>query len=777
MVIRFYYTIAILVLAVIVPLNAQVLNSNVTASGKSLIFPIPLEVQLKDGKFIIDKLTFIAQAENENKDDTFLNNLLAHDLVDRFGSTIAIKKVISVSKRDKSILIGTLSNPLVEKYCEQEGITTSELKKLGNEGYILSVSTNKVVIAANTKKGALYGLESLRQIISDEKGTIHIPQLMVKDKPAFPFRGIKLYLPGSENIPFFKRFIKDFVALYKFNKIILEMNANMRLSKHPELNIATVEFTEYLNKSRLERPPGPNQEYQNSSHQDNADGEILEKTEVTDLVDYIRNFNIEVIPEVPSLTHSYYLLGGHKDLAENPKQKYPDTYNPLKPEIYKIYFDVLDEYIDAIRPSMIHVGHDEWRVEKGANPLTRGKDYGKLFADDLNKIHDYLMKKGIKIGIWGDHLLESVQGKDYRVWKTSTGYEYKIPGAMKPEQVLDLIPKDILVFNWFWNDINNDRQLSDFGFQQVYGNLIPEIGNFPDRKQIKGVLGGAPSSWAATTEFNIGKDQLYDFLGSANLLWSDQNLTQKELVLTVEPMVNGIRDNLSGMILPSNNSAVVNPLDISNQFNSSLKNGMVDLKGIELQSGIIRAENKIFDLSSKKEKAIVAKSSPDNSESASIVEINKDVSSIIFLHASAKVSTNAKSYWRIYDVENTAEPLGYYIVEYENGLVEIITLRYGVNILDWRWKQRISLDEENKENDNQNKYAYAASAVECSKDDSSPVTFFAYEWKNPHYGKKIKQITLHSIDLKKGNENAVILLGVSVTENRKVKEAAGIENH
>ena len=89
----------------------------------------------------------------------------------------------------------------------------SSLKALGDEGYILSVTQNNVVVAANHRKGALFGLESLRQIISkDANGNLSVPQLIVKDSPRFTFRGIKLYLPGRENITFFKRFIKDFVA-------------------------------------------------------------------------------------------------------------------------------------------------------------------------------------------------------------------------------------------------------------------------------------------------------------------------------------------------------------------------------------------------------------------------------------------------------------------------------------------------------------------------------------------------------------------------------------
>jgi hypothetical protein len=38
---------------------------------------------------------------------------------------------------------------------------------------------------------------------------------------------------------------------------------------------------------------------------------------------------------------------------------------------------------------------------------------------------------------------------------------------------------------------------------------------------------------------------------------------------------------------------------------------------------------------------------------------------------------------------------------------------------------------------------YGADAVDCSaKDGEQRVTFFAYEWVNPRFGKKIEQITL-----------------------------------
>jgi hypothetical protein len=717
-----------------------------------LIFPIPSEVQMKDGKFNIDKTTFLMVPERANHDDNFLAKFLVNDLADKYEHSLNIIKRSIFSESDKFILIGSVSNPLVKKYCEQKGLVSS-LKTLGDEGYILSVTKNNIVIAANSKRGALFGLQSLRQIIQKENENIFLPQLFVKDAPKYPFRGIKLYLPGKENIQFFKRFIKDFAALYKFNKIILELNANMRLEKHPELNIGAVQFAGHLNYSRLDRPPGVHQEYQNSSHQDNADGQILEKEEVADIVNYIRKFNIEVIPELPSLTHSYYLLAGHEELAENLNQPYPDTYCPLKLGSYKIYFDVLDEYIDVIHPKMIHVGHDEWRMEKDLCELCRGKDYGELYANDLKKIHNYLAAKNIKTAIWGDHLLESVTEKGRQTWKSSTGYQYKIPGALRPEQVMQLIPKDILIFNWFWNNIDNDKEISNFGFKQVYGNLRADVNNWSVRDKIKGVLGGAPSSWAATTEYNIGKDQLTDFLGAANLLWSQTYLSVDKLAFFIEPLVSDVYKSLSEKNLPSENGAITTSLNISSSFNSSLPQGITNLKSGE-------------------KKAIIVE---DDIRSAKVIQLSKDVSSIIFLHACAREANNDKAYGMIYNFVDTAEPLGWYEIVYEDGLIENVPIRYGVNILDWKWRQRIMSNEKDKGKYSQNKYAYNAAAVECSKDDLNPVTFFSFEWKNPRFGKKIKEVNLRSVNYKKGNENAIILLAVSITENEKIINATGSE--
>jgi len=241
-------------------------------------------------------------------------------------------------------------------------------------------------------------------------------------------------------------------------------------------------------------------------------------------------------------------------------------------------------------------------------------------------------------------------------------------------------------------------------------------------------------------------------------------LAVDQLALQTETLISKIYKDLGGEILPSENGATVTSLNISSSFNAAVNIS-------HLLQGNVKTGNTIFNLSSSKSKnAIVV---DDETRSEKVTGINKDVSSIIFLHACSKEAVNDKAYGMIYNFDDTAEPLGWYEVVYEDGLVETIPIRYGVNILDWQWRQRIMHTEKEKGKYSQNKYAYNATAVNCSGDSS--ITFFSFEWKNPRFGKKIKEVNLHSINYKTKNGNSIILVAVSVAENKEITKAKGTE--
>ena len=69
------------------------------------------------------------------------------------------------------------------------------------------------------------------------------------------------------------------------------------------------------------------------------------------------------------------------------------------------------------------------------------------------------------------------------------------------------------------------------------------------------------------------------------------------------------------------------------------------------------------------------------------IRIGKDATSLIFLHACALPATNKEPYRLIWDMHDSADLLGWYEVVYEDGLPELIPIRYGVNILEWNWRR------------------------------------------------------------------------------------------
>jgi hypothetical protein len=747
--------------------------------GPPLLFPKPQKLQVRDEYFRIDQQSTILLPMSASASDLHLSRCLVNELSDCYDVQPRTRRVNQLPETGLFILMGSIDNPLIREHCARFRLTITA-KDPGPEGYLLQVDEKSILIAGSDERGAFYGLQSLRQLIQKTNQGIRVRSLQVRDWPDKTFRGVKLYLPGRANIPFFKRFIRDFMALYKFNTLMMEMNAGMRLDRHPELNSGWVEFARDTNLSRRNYPPGvPHEMEVNSSHQDTADGGFLEKDEVADLVRWTEQNHIEVVPEIPSLTHSFYLLAKHRYLSQVPDEKWPDTYCACDPKSYELLFEVMDEYIEVMKPKMVHAGHDEWFAPFGVGPCCKDKDPGEVYGEDLKKIYDYLTKKGIRMAIWGDYLLERVRGKSLQKRTAPDGWVYQSPGAMTPQQVKALVPKDILIFNWFWNEEEGgesaEAQLEELGFHQIYGNMTPFVQKYPERSKRPTLIGGAPSSWAATTEFNIGKDLVRDVLGCSSLLWSKQPLEPMQLSGITQALIPGIRPRLSGQILPSEMGDPVIPIDISPSFNMPLRESTmgVDLEG--LRTGTLTAGNKMFELTgSTNGKGIIMvgtegqQTNPLPREVTGI-KIGQDATSLIFLQACAKPATNKEAYRLIWDFDDSADLLGWYEVIYEDGLPEVIPIRYGVNILEWNWGAAQTAGA----------YCYSADRVACSQGDQNPITFFAMEWTSPRLGKVIKEVCLKGSTRFRGAvagfenafgeiipNNAVILKAISFVKRR-----------
>ena len=237
------------------------------AQNPPQIFPEPREVEWRRDRFSLDPPAPVVLPAEASTADLFLARSLVAELRDKHGVPITTQRITTLPASGRFILMGSNSNPLVQEYLGKRVKAVVDAP----EGYLLEVDANTVVIAGADEAGAFYGLQSLLQLIEVQGTHWFVPGISLRDWPYKPFRGIKLYLPGHENIAYFKRFVRNVMARYKFNQMILEVAAAMRLDRHPELNVGWIDLGEDLNFTRRDRSWGPGRQFQDSANA--ADGE------------------------------------------------------------------------------------------------------------------------------------------------------------------------------------------------------------------------------------------------------------------------------------------------------------------------------------------------------------------------------------------------------------------------------------------------------------------------------------------------------------------------
>lgn len=214
----------------------------------------------------------------------------------------------------------------------------------------------------------------------------------------FPVRGMTISAPKAENVDQFVDFIDHHLSKTDVNFLVLMINYKYEFKSHPEL----------------------------------AEKGALSLQQVKKLLQACRRNNIELVPLVNLLGHQSWkkdninaLLTAYPQFEENPGDKLASTdfycrsYCPLHPDVHKVVFEVLDEIVEAFESKSLHVGMDEVFVlgEEGC-PRCKGKNKAVLFAGEVNKIHDHLAKKNLKMYMWGDRLIDG-ETTGLGIWQAS----------------------------------------------------------------------------------------------------------------------------------------------------------------------------------------------------------------------------------------------------------------------------------------------------------------------------------------------------------------------
>jgi hexosaminidase len=360
------------------------------------IIPHPAEITAFEGEFLLSATTKVA-FENINPRDP-----------EMLFITGAFERVFTI-------------NPVftTPEKCKKNSIVFSINKEfdsaLGEEGYRLNVSKDKIQIQANSASGLLFAFQTLYQLNdNNDDSQVGIPCVRIVDYPRFAWRGVHLDVSRHFfDVDFVKKYI-DVLAMYKFNVFHWHLTDDhgwrIQIDKYPRL-------TE-IGAWRPDRPdsewrtPKPNKLDEPMNY-----GGFYTKDEIREVVAYAAARGINVMPEIELPGHCSAILAAYPEFAcdNYPYRVEVGAYWPPKaimcagnPKVMQFYKDVFDEIIPLFPFEYVHIGGDEaiktnW--EKCPKCLAKAKE---LNLDNLEllqgwmvrDVESYLNSKGKKMAGW-----------------------------------------------------------------------------------------------------------------------------------------------------------------------------------------------------------------------------------------------------------------------------------------------------------------------------------------------------------------------------------------
>lgn len=325
---------------------------------------------------------------------------------------------------------------------------------LGDEGYELLIDNKKVVLAANTPQGLFYGKQSLIQLIRSAENN-QLQGMHIVDKPALKYRGVmddisRGPVPSNE---YMKYQIRRLAEL-KLNMLCYYTEHVVKTQKHPEF-----------------APPAGS----------------ISIDEWRELVDYAKQYYVELVPNFQSLGHAEKVLLNPKfqHLAES-----PTMYAPTNPQTLEFMKDIYGEMSPAFDSKFFHVNCDE-TFDLGRGPSAqkvKELGAGTVYANYMNQLSEILKSNGKRMMMWGDIVL-------------------------KYPDVLDRLPKDAIMMSWEYSDYPSYAKwidpFVDNGFDFMictgvlnsyrlfpdYAMALPNIRKFIKEGVEKGAMGVLNTVW------------------------------------------------------------------------------------------------------------------------------------------------------------------------------------------------------------------------------------------------------------------------------------------
>ncbi len=727
------------------------------------VWPIPREAEYDDARLLLTDAVIVVPKGDQKA--SYPGRLLSEIIADEYMVALPVVKG-KAPKGKTPIVVGQVSEGIVADAAGGRATPDDP----GPEGYFLKVDDKAVVIAGCDYRGTLYGVSTFLQLVHKwGKKSVAARSGTIRDWPFLPVRWVHVYIPGSQDLPFFRRYMRDFLLRWKFNGMIMEVGAGMRLEKHPEINTAwrrTVKEWyargESIHKYGEGAPLGPANRFANSCHPGVGGGSYIEKDKMRRLVEAAGDYGLEVIPEIQSLSHVYYMACAHREVAEVPEDDWPHSYCPSNPKTYRLLFDVMDEYIDVIKPARVHIGHDEWR-DGAFCPRCAGKDTGELFGRDVLKIHKYLEAKGIETWMWGDHFVDS-HNRRGRAWSEGSVVRYETPQTLAARDIVAKATGNIHITNW--SGETGDETFGKLGWKFIIGNFRgTREDDWPGRVERGGCLGGEVSSWCRADEFQLAKMNLTEALYTANLLWSVHYPHKEPGLRRVAEMMPAVRRMLSVWPPPSLDATPMRfeIVNIDSACNHAPTGEGWDLSGLETgklyQNGI---PYRIIDPAANGGVScvLVSRLAGEGLVSEVALPVAGRWASLIFIQSATEAGRpSVHPGDQTHMPQESGELLGHYEIKFADGLSAAQAIRYEETVSAWDSGFSVT------------PYLtyYFARALDAGKlPNSKRAVLWASEWANPRPDVPIVSVKL--IAAPAPTSSSPILFGITAVEKPHVED-------
>lgn len=441
-----------LLLFIIASLNAGAQSTTLPETLR--LIPQPKQSQPVEGRFQLTRDVRLTLADARSGEDRFAAEDFINDVRETAGGlALSIGKRRTTARR--TILVGAIDLPPVEAALKRANLSVPP--NLNEEGYVLSVNADEVVVAGKTAAGTFYGLQTLKQLVRGDAPNAFIPGVRIVDWPQMRWRGLSDDISRGPvpTVEYIKRQLRT-LASFKMNMHSFYMEHTFASKSHPLIA---------------------------------PEGASLTPGEIRELVAYARRYHIELVPEQQTFGHLHKALKFEKynELAEVP---YGDMLSPQQEGSYKIVADWYRELDELFPAKFFHIGADEtFELGEGqSREEVKARGVGAVYFAHLRRVQEILKPYNRRLMFWGDI-------------------------ALNHPELIGSIPKDLIVMNWAYGARENftarikpfkDAGLEQFvcpgvsNWNQVFPNLdnaTKNITAFVRDGQKAGALGVMNTSW------------------------------------------------------------------------------------------------------------------------------------------------------------------------------------------------------------------------------------------------------------------------------------------